>query len=29
MNLSIAVMGEVKNPGRYNIDKDHLTIWMR
>lgn len=26
MNLSIAVMGEVKNPGRYNIDKDHLTI---
>lgn len=26
MNLSIAVMGEVANPGRYNIDKDHLTI---
>ena len=26
MNLSIDVMGEVNNPGRYNIDKDHLTI---
>lgn len=26
MNLSINVMGEVNNPGRYNIDKDHLTI---
>lgn len=26
MNLSIAVMGEVKDPGRYNIDKDNLTI---
>lgn len=26
MNLSIAVMGEVANPGRYNIDKDNPTI---
>lgn len=26
MNLTVSVMGEVKNPGRYNIDKDHLTI---
>ncbi len=26
MNLSINVMGEVNNPGRYNIDKDHFTI---
>lgn len=26
MNLSIAVMGEVNNPGRYNIDKDNITI---
>ena len=26
MNLSINVMGEVNKPGRYNIDKDHLTI---
>lgn len=26
MNLSISVMGEVNRPGRYNIDKDHLTI---
>ncbi len=26
MNLSVNVMGEVNNPGRYNIDKDHLTI---
>lgn len=28
MNLSVAVMGEVNNPGRFNIDKDNLTIWM-
>ena len=28
MNLSIAVMGEVNNPGRFSIDKDNLTIWM-
>ena len=26
MNLSIDVIGEVNNPGRYSIDKDHLTI---
>lgn len=26
MNLSIDVMGEVNRPGRYNIDKDNLTI---
>jgi len=26
MNLSIAVMGEVNHPGRYRIDKDHLTV---
>lgn len=26
MNLSISVMGEVNNPGRYNIDRDHLTV---
>lgn len=26
MNLSVNVLGEVNNPGRYNIDKDHLTI---
>lgn len=26
MNLSVAVMGEVNNPGRYNIDKDNITI---
>lgn len=26
MNLSMNVMGEVNRPGRYNIDKDHLTI---
>lgn len=26
MNLSIDVMGEVNHPGRYNIDKDNLTI---
>lgn len=26
MNLSISVMGEVNRPGRYNIEKDELTI---
>ncbi len=26
MNLAISVMGEVNDPGRYNIDRDHLTI---
>ncbi|MDR0657947.1 MAG: polysaccharide export protein, partial [Mediterranea sp.] len=26
MNLSVSVMGEVNNPGRYNIDKDNITI---
>lgn len=26
MNLTVSVMGEVTRPGRYNIDKDHLTI---
>lgn len=26
MNLSIDVIGEVNNPGRYNIDKDNITI---
>lgn len=26
MNLSVAVMGEVNNPGRYSIDKDNVTI---
>lgn len=26
MNLTISVMGEVVNPGRYNINKDKLTI---
>lgn len=26
MNLSVAVMGEVTRPGRYNIDRDHLTL---
>lgn len=26
MNLGIAVMGEVNRPGRYNIDKDNITI---
>lgn len=26
MNLTVSVMGEVSRPGRYNIDKDHLTI---
>ena len=26
MNLCISVMGEVNHPGRYNIDRDHLTV---
>lgn len=26
MNLQISVMGEVKNPGRYNITRDRLTL---
>ncbi|MDC1767466.1 MULTISPECIES: polysaccharide biosynthesis/export family protein [Bacteroides] len=26
MNLSVSIMGEVNKPGRYNIDKDNLTI---
>lgn len=26
MNLTFSVMGEVNHPGRYNIDKDHVTI---
>ncbi|MDR1624480.1 MAG: polysaccharide biosynthesis/export family protein [Tannerellaceae bacterium] len=26
MNLSVSVMGEVNKPGRYNIDKDNMTI---
>lgn len=26
LNLSVSVMGEVNTPGRYNIDKDNLTI---
>lgn len=26
MNLTVSVMGEVTRPGRYNIDKDHITI---
>ena len=26
MNLGVDVLGEVKNPGRYNINKDHYTI---
>lgn len=26
MNLTISVMGEVNKPGRYNIDKDKITI---
>lgn len=25
-NLCISVLGEVKNPGRYNIERDHVTI---
>lgn len=26
MNLTVSVMGEVNNPGRYSIDKDEVTI---
>lgn len=26
MNLSVAIMGEVRNPGRFNIDKDKITV---
>lgn len=26
MNLTISVLGEVTHPGRYNIDKDYVTI---
>lgn len=26
MNLSISVLGEVNKPGRFNIDRDHLTV---
>lgn len=26
MNLTVSVLGEVNNPGRYNIDKDHMTL---
>lgn len=26
MNLAVSVMGEVNKPGRYNIDRDHLTV---
>jgi polysaccharide export outer membrane protein len=26
MNLSVSVLGEVNKPGRYNIDKDNITI---
>lgn len=26
MNLSVSVIGEVGRPGRYSIDKDHLTL---
>ena len=26
MNLTISVIGEVNKPGRYNIDRDHLTV---
>lgn len=25
-NLTVSVLGEVANPGRYNIDKDHLSL---
>lgn len=28
MNLTVSVLGEVANPGRFNIDKDKLTLWM-
>lgn len=26
MNLTVSVLGEVANPGRFNIDKDRLTL---
>ncbi|MCS2724508.1 polysaccharide biosynthesis/export family protein [Bacteroides uniformis] len=26
MNLTVSVLGEVENPGRFNIDKDKLTL---
>ncbi|MFI3315418.1 MAG: polysaccharide biosynthesis/export family protein [Rikenellaceae bacterium] len=26
VNLTVSVMGEVKNPGKYNIDKEKITI---
>lgn len=26
MNLAVSVLGKVNNPGRYNIDKDNITI---
>lgn len=26
MNLTVSVMGEVNHPGRYNIDKDRMTL---
>lgn len=26
MNLTISILGEVKSPGRYNIDRDKITI---
>lgn len=28
MNLTVSVLGEVASPGRFNIDKDKLTLWM-
>ncbi len=26
LNLSVSVLGEVKNPGRFNIDRDQITL---
>lgn len=26
MNLTVSVLGEVANPGRYSIDKDYITL---
>lgn len=26
MNLTVSVLGEVSHPGRYNIDKDQITL---
>lgn len=26
VNLKVSILGEVKNPGRYNIDRDQLTL---